>query len=1151
MDISKVRNPYDYRNPVREAAVFAGRDREAATIAYELDQAGVDRPSVCVVLHGPRAVGKTSLLYAAERMAATRGLTTVRVDLVEGDGEPIIFFRKLYDELVSTIAEEASRVGKELPFVVSDVRRVMAGAQDATSVTPLQFPEAMALTGPDGRVPEAALRADLASFVRMFGHPVALLVDEAQLIAHDGRALSVLRSLTTRVDGLILVLSGTSGLIKRIMDVHSPILRQFKEIEVRAFLEWEDVQTCVLRPLHNAGIFGGVSRSVVSSLRQLTDGNPYEIQLYCHEIFARWQQGVTDRMKLTPEVLEGIRSRMESGRNVLDRPLVRAVRAMKRQELIAFNVLTSALGHATPDEAWFAYCLPGQPEITRAQYDQSREKLVAQGILAPEDTVRFAVQTELFDEVYARLWTARTIESRPHAQVTSRGDLRAMMVNRLCYLLHGFARKPLQIFQTCCPQMNGRHVEKMINALDKMPGTGPNAIARVTYLHSAILRAGEPSALDLTTVTCTYGGHTVERWLYSADTDDISVADTAGFKAAAERVAGLGGRLAVSRVRLPLRTWPAHAWFQKATGELRTELADNHYTAAFNAYGSGDVPAAYRNFRSSFELNPGWKQANSLTYLSLANGFKEDALNWSQHALERAKDAYRRTLSRYNAAMAHLLASDRDAAAEHLLAAAAEVENVALINRIDFLLLPNADDATHLHEETDVDLVEAVQRAQAVIGIASSDAPAELNGGATEDGWAAAQPQTSSHPRGQSRRTPVVLSMATEWTSSHGGLSTFNRDLCQALAAAGAQVFCLLLDATAVEIAAADEAGVTLLPAPEIPGASEDMRLTSRPKQLGGIVPDLILGHGRITGPAAQRLAEDFFPTARRLHFIHMAPDEIEWYKADRGNDMGLRAEERTTIERTLGSTAHRVVTVGPRLHKQFLDEFRSPQGLPPLRLDPGFDYAAPSTDLTPPQGSPSRVMLLGRVEDAELKGVDLAAAACGRVARWLREDGLRGLRLLVRGAPAAAVDEERSKIITWAASPLLDIVVRAYTSVQPRIDDDLKTASLVIMPSRREGFGLVGLEAITQGIPVLISSESGLADLLRETLGHEQASQFVVELSRDDERDTDKWARAIDRKLRDCDGAFRQAADLRNELAQRVPWNRAAAVVLGEMPDQ
>ncbi|UPT42565.1 MULTISPECIES: hypothetical protein, partial [Streptomyces] len=76
MDISQVRNPYDYRHPVRDAALFAGRSEEAATVAYELDQAGVDEPSVCVVLHGRRAAGKTSLLYAIERMAEARGLTS-------------------------------------------------------------------------------------------------------------------------------------------------------------------------------------------------------------------------------------------------------------------------------------------------------------------------------------------------------------------------------------------------------------------------------------------------------------------------------------------------------------------------------------------------------------------------------------------------------------------------------------------------------------------------------------------------------------------------------------------------------------------------------------------------------------------------------------------------------------------------------------------------------------------------------------------------------------------------------------------------------------------------------------------------------------------------------------------------------------------
>lgn len=1142
MNISEVLNPYDYRNPVRDAAVFAGRDEEVTAISYELDQAAVDRPSVCVVLDGPRAAGKTSLLNAAEWMAQARELTTVRVELIEGDGEPLAFFSKLYDEIVAVIT--AGSEGAEapaIPFELAAVRRAMAGVGDAASVAPLQFPEAVALAGPGGRVPEAALRADLAAFVALLGHPIALLVDEAQVIADDARALSVLRFLTTRVDGLVLVLAGTSGLTDRIADVHSQILRQFKRIEVRRFIEKTAILDCVERPLKKAGVFGLDTKRLVSPLRLLTDGNPYAIQLYCHEMFERLKRGLTTDLELTPELLTDIRSRMESESQtgILERPLIRAVREMSRTELIAFNVLTSALDHATPDEAWFAHCLAGPPEITREEYDAYRTALVARGVLEDDDIVRLAIGTELFDEVYTRLWSASVIGRSSHVQVTSRSDVRGLMTHRLLSLLHDFAEDPLRILPTCCPGMSATHVERCFDALNRQPAAGPNATKSIQYVHFAILRAGEPQALDLTSVTCSYRDHTIERWMYAADTDDIELSERADFKAAAERIGALGGRLTAERVRQPLRSWPAKEWFQKAKGKRRLELSINHGLAAFDAYSSRDLSRARAHFESSFALGPGWVQANCLAYLNLTQGVQEDALEWARQAVAMADNPWSRALSLYNAAMAHLLTGEPGLAAGRLAESAAELDRVTTNKpSISYLLLPDPENPALLHEETDVELIDAVRRAQTALGVTTK----------AQD----TRPEPATDPAPPVDRPPVVLSVATEWSSSHGGLSTFNRELCHALAGAGAQVFCVVLEATAEETAAAGAAGVTLLPARRIPGASADMRLAARPRDLpAGIEPDLILGHGRITGPPAQQLRDDLFPGARRLHFVHMAPDEIEWHKPDRGNDAGLLAEERTRIERHLGRTAHRVIAVGPRLHGQFLDEVESPEGLPPVQLDPGFDTQVPgAADRVPPKGKPLRVFLLGRVEDAELKGVDIAAGACAKVAQWLYDDGLRGgVRLVVRGAPEGEVDASRDKIKGWAGKAKLDIVVRAYTAEQDRIEDDLRSAALVIMPSRKEGFGLVGLEAITYGIPVLVGSDSGLADLLREELGHERASRFVVELSGDDEEDTEKWARAVNGKLRDAEGAFRQAAGLRRILAEKVPWRRAADVVLGELP--
>ncbi|WP_219636835.1 glycosyltransferase [Streptomyces sp. AJS327] len=1250
MDISALRNPYDYRNPVRDATVFAGRGEEVAILAYEMDQTAVDRPSVCVVLHGPRASGKTSLLNATEWLATERGYTTARVELIGGDGDPTVFFRKVYEELATAVLAECQRRGQRLPFDMAQLRRTMAGvtrhtpgpvpaapehapeppstaersgAETATPGLPArtpgapartlgadhhgpgaaeplpefvpEFPEAVALAGADGRVPEAALRADLASFVHLLGHPLVLLVDEAQLMAEDAQVLSILRFLTSRVDGLVLVLAGTSGLVDRITEVHSPILRQFREIAVSGFVEWEDVRNCVMRPLRSLGVHSMSLDGVVSALRQLTDGNPYEIQLYCHEMFARWQRGASDAMELTAEVLEGIRSRMESRQDVLARPLIRVVRAMEPSELVAFNVLTSALGHATADQAWFAYCLTGPPRITRAEYDDCRDRLVAEGVITTEGPVQLALENDLFDEIYARLWTVGKLGTTRHGSYTSRTHASALLTYRLLELLHGFAQEPLHIFPTCCHGMRQDHLDEIIRVLDTLPEEGPDAAIRINYLHKAILLAGEPRALDLIGVTCTFGELTVRRWLYAPDSADVALSEDPAFVVAAAWVAELGGELTTDHVRVPLRTWPATDWFGKvAPGQLRDELADNHLSASYRSYGAGDLPTARRHLEASYELSPGWEHANNLMYMSLSAGEVAEAQRWGERATGWTEDSLHRALTHYNRAMTGVLSGDRGEINRHLTYAERQLDAVlADEHPFGFLFLPDPDRPGALREETDVDLADALRRARETLGLPRTETaerpdhepvlgaatappdeapdagdalpdatPVPGNGGAdARNGASAAEtgdtraraseggvPQPEAAEGGAAEgaapddaERPVILSVATEWDSSHGGLSTFNRDLCRALAAAGARVFCAVLTASAEEETAARAAGVTLLPAPAVAGASDDLRLGSRPALPEGTEPDVVVGHSRITGPVAKAMADAHFPAARRLHLIHMAPDEIEWYKPGRDSDAGLRAEERTDIERQLGRDAHRVVTVGPHLRTQFLAEFTDTEV---LRLDPGFDVPAPTGPRTPPGGEPLRVLLLGRVEDARLKGVDLAAMACGEVARWHQEDELPPVRLVVRGARKDDVDADRARIVEWANSPRLDVVVRPYTSAQDCVEMDLNSASLLVMPSRSEGFGLVGVEAIVRGVPVLVSSESGLAQLLREALGQKAASRFVVEMSRD-ENDPGRWARAIGRKLQDRAGAFREIAECRARLAREMPWARAAAVVL------
>ncbi|MEU1850551.1 caspase family protein [Streptomyces sp. NPDC019990] len=396
----------------------------------------------------------------------------------------------------------------------------------------------------------------------------------------------------------------------------------------------------------------------------------------------------------------------------------------------------------------------------------------------------------------------------------------------------------------------------------------------------------------------------------------------------------------------------------------------------------------------------------------------------------------------------------------------------------------------------------------------------------------------------------AVLVVATEWSSAHGGLSTFNRHLCVALATAGATVFCAVVAADDSEVADAAAKGVTLLCHPGAPGAPDYGKLTRRPGLPPGLEPDLIVGHARTTGPAAAHLQEDFFPRARRLHIVHMAPDEIEWHKLDGSTARAYRAEERTDIERRLGASAHRLLAVGPRLYDRFRNELCDADGPEPLRIDPGFDLPASGRPAArnPPPGNPFKVLMMGRTEDAELKGVDLGARACGLVHDLRTKASTEPIELVVRGAPPGMADIQQERISDWSGAPGLDVVVRAYSRDPRRLDADMARASLVIMPSRREGFGLVGLEAIIRGVPLLVSGNSGLALLLREFLGGE-ADALIVPVTRDDELDADTWAMRIEQCLAHRDAAFARMAAVRSSLAARVTWAAAADRVLGEAP--
>ena len=109
-------------------------------------------------------------------------------------------------------------------------------------------------------------------------------------------------------------------------------------------------------------------------------------------------------------------------------------------------------------------------------------------------------------------------------------------------------------------------------------------------------------------------------------------------------------------------------------------------------------------------------------------------------------------------------------------------------------------------------------------------------------------------------------------------------------------------------------------------------------------------------------------------------------------------------------------------------------------------------------------VLVFGRgdAEDFELKGFDIAGKAVAQLA---------DTRLVFVGAQDGK-HEEIAKRLTRCGVP----ASRRRESLKRLF----KEVDLVVMPSRTEGFGLAGLEALSAGLPVLVSRNSGFGDSLR-----------------------------------------------------------------------
>ena len=370
--------------------------------------------------------------------------------------------------------------------------------------------------------------------------------------------------------------------------------------------------------------------------------------------------------------------------------------------------------------------------------------------------------------------------------------------------------------------------------------------------------------------------------------------------------------------------------------------------------------------------------------------------------------------------------------------------------------------------------------------------------------------------------TLKVTLLSSEWRSTKGGLSTINRELAIQLAKhSNVEVSMYLPQCSEEDKRTAAAHNVCIIEAEEIPGYDPIDWLATIPRDHQ---MDFVIGHGIHLGrqvPHIKRVHQE----CKWIQVVHTDPEELGMFK--NYADSITKGEKKHETEVKLCKLADQVVAIGPKLAEAFSCYLRScGKDKDVLNLTPGiFSEFADVTQAAEERGR-FRVLVFGcgDSEDFYLKGYDIAAHAVAELCK--HEQHL--FKLVFVGAPKGE-EEKVKKMLLKEGIAASQLIVRSYKE-REQLAAQFCEADLAIMPSRSEGFGLAALEALSAGLPVLVSGNSGLGDALKEL---PFGSSCVV-----NSEDANEWAKAIrtihdkKRKLR-----LREAVRVRESYAEEYHW--------------
>ncbi|XP_070546360.1 uncharacterized protein [Ptychodera flava] len=380
-----------------------------------------------------------------------------------------------------------------------------------------------------------------------------------------------------------------------------------------------------------------------------------------------------------------------------------------------------------------------------------------------------------------------------------------------------------------------------------------------------------------------------------------------------------------------------------------------------------------------------------------------------------------------------------------------------------------------------------------------------------------------------------ILILNDEWGTSKGGIYTVHRQIAQQAKDAGFDVHVTTLEELSKEDKSdADEKGIKIIKAITKGSTKPDrssINVTHRTyfpdleKQKNFVV---IIGHIPVTSEGATDIKDDRLKRCKVIQFTHIIAEDTNDLK-EGSNSMKNTEEERKIIQLVKRSNA--VFSVGPRVYNHYDGKFHGLQNIVHRQYIPYPDRCFFDLQIKPPEPHHiKRILTVGRLEG----GYDVFVEALSNVCEIYQKVGWPLPKWDIRGIPEEEQEESRDFIKTYMTSEYFDYKLHTC-GTQKEIMENLKQSHLFVMPQRREPFGIVGMEAIAAGIPVLITKNSGLADFIKEHFKTD-AQAMVVDMGLNNyahKNNVDIWQKRIIDALdpENIESKFSKAAEIKEKL--------------------